>query len=136
MATRAKQKSDFTSLYRGQPGQYSWLFMRISGVAIILFLFAHVIDTAVVGWGPEAYNRVVSVYHNWVVRILELGLVTAVVYHALNGVKIMVFDFYPKSVRWFREISAATSIAFVAAMIPIVIIMGRQILDLAFGWKL
>lgn len=93
----AKRKSDVGTLYKGSPGQWSWLLHRITGVAVILFLFAHVVDTAVVGWGPEAYNRVVSVYHNWVVKLLELGLVAAVLYHAINGVKIMVFDFWPSS---------------------------------------
>ena len=93
----AKRKSDVGTLYKGSPGQWSWLLHRITGVAVILFLFAHVVDTAVVGWGPEAYNRVVSVYHNSVVQLLELGLVAAVLYHAINGVKIMVFDFWPSS---------------------------------------
>ena len=60
-------------MYKGHEGQWSWLFHRVTGVAIILFLFAHVVDTAVVGWGPEAYNRVASVYHNPIVRTLELG---------------------------------------------------------------
>ena len=95
----AKRKTDLGTLYKGSPGQWSWIAHRVTGVAIILFLFAHVVDTAVVGWGPNAYNRVVAVYHNWFVRLLELGLVAAVLYHAINGVKIMVFDFWPGSTR-------------------------------------
>ena len=38
----------------------------------VLFLFVHIVDTAIVGWGPEAYDRVESVYQNWFVRLLEL----------------------------------------------------------------
>ena len=91
----SKKKSDYGPIYKGHEGQYSWLFHRVTGVAIILFLFAHVVDTALVGWGPEAYNRVVSVYHNPFIRLLELGLVAAVIYHALNGLRIMVIDFFP-----------------------------------------
>ncbi len=132
----AKQKADFGTLYKGREGQWSWVAHRVTGVAIILFLFAHVIDTAVVGWGPEAYNRVVSVYHNWVVRLLELGLVAAVIYHALNGVRIMVIDFWPKGTRYNRQLFYATTGLFVLSMIPITIIMGRDILNLAFGWSL
>ena len=65
MATRTrKKKSDYGSVYKGHPGQWSWLFHRVTGVAIILFLFAHVVDTAVIGWGPEAYNRVIAAYEN------------------------------------------------------------------------
>jgi len=63
VATRLrKTKSDYGSVYRGHEGQWSWIMHRVTGVAVILFLFAHVIDTAVVGWGPEAYNRVIKVY--------------------------------------------------------------------------
>ena len=125
----AKRKSDVGTLYKGSPGQWSWLLHRITGVAVILFLFAHVVDTAVVGWGPEAYNRVVSVYHNWVVKLLELGLVAAVLYHAINGVKIMVFDFWPASARRMKSIALASTAIFVLSMIPITWIMGRSILE-------
>ncbi len=132
----AKRKSDVGTLYKGAPGQWSWVAHRITGVAIILFLFAHVVDTAVVGWGPEAYNRVVSVYHNWVVRALELGLVAAVIYHALNGLKIMLFDFWPNSVRYTKALSIGTLALFLASMAPITWIMGREILNLALDWNL
>jgi succinate dehydrogenase / fumarate reductase cytochrome b subunit len=132
----AKRRSDVGTLYKGSPGQWSWLAHRITGVAVTLFLFAHVVDTAVVGWGPDAYNRVTEVYHNWVVRILELGLVAAVLYHAINGVKIMVFDFWPSTARHMKRISAASTLLFLASMVPITWIMGREILNLALGWEL
>ncbi|MFB3738582.1 MAG: succinate dehydrogenase, cytochrome b556 subunit [Candidatus Velamenicoccus archaeovorus] len=132
----AKRKTDVGTLYKGSPGQWSWMAHRITGVAVILFLFAHVVDTAVIGWGPNAYDRVVAVYENWAVRILELGLVAAVLYHAINGVKIMVFDFWPSSTRHFKAISIGSTAIFLAAMVPIVWIMGRDILNLAFHWNL
>jgi succinate dehydrogenase / fumarate reductase cytochrome b subunit len=127
----AKQKSDIGTIYKGSPGQWSWLAHRITGVAVILFLFAHVVDTAVIGWGPEAYNRVLRVYHNWGVRLLELGLVAAVMYHAINGLKIMILDFWPASTRHYKALSLASTGLFLAAMIPITWIMGHEILKLA-----
>ena len=129
VSTRTNPKGQFGPLYKGHEGQYSWLLHRITGVAIILFLFAHVVDTAVVGWGPEAYNRVASVYHNPFVRLLELGLVAAVLYHAINGVKIMLFDFWPASARHMKPIALASTLLFVVAMIPITIIIGQSILE-------
>jgi len=131
MATRAsKRKSTYGPIYKGHEGQYSWLVHRVTGVAIILFLFAHVVDTAVVGWGPNAYNRVVSVYENPVVRLLELGLVAAVISHSLNGLKIVLIDFFPSLATRIRLLGYTTLALFVASMIPITWIMGRQILDL------
>jgi succinate dehydrogenase / fumarate reductase cytochrome b subunit len=130
VATRSKRKSDYGPIYKGHEGQWSWLAHRVTGVAIILFLFAHVIDTAVVGWGPEAYNRVASVYHNPIVRLLELGLVAAVLYHAINGTKILLIDFFPSLVRHIRGLGIATTVLFVAAMIPITYMMGKGIVEL------
>src|SRR5436309_6302866 len=131
MATRpSKRKSTYGPIYKGHEGQYSWLVHRVTGVAIILFLFAHVVDTAVVGWGPNAYNRVVSVYENPVVRLLELGLVAAVISHSLNGLKIVLIDFFPSLATRIRLLGYTTLALFVASMIPITWIMGRQILDL------
>ncbi|MGH8262140.1 MAG: succinate dehydrogenase, cytochrome b556 subunit [Steroidobacteraceae bacterium] len=131
MAIRqSKRKSDYGPIYKGHEGQYSWLMHRITGVAIILFLFAHVVDTAVVGWGPNAYNRVVSVYENPLVRVLELGLVAAVLYHSFNGIKILLIDFFPSLTSRIRVMGIVTVAAFVAAMVPITWIMGGQIIDL------
>jgi succinate dehydrogenase / fumarate reductase, cytochrome b subunit len=127
----AKRRADVGTLYKGSPGQWSWLAHRITGVAIILFLFAHVVDTAVVGWGPEAYDRVVAVYHNWVVKLLELGLVAAVLYHGINGVKIMVFDFWPTTTRYMRPIAAGSTLLFLLSMVPVTWIMGESILTSA-----
>ena len=121
--TVAKKKSDFGTLYKGHEGQWTWIAHRVTGVAIILFLFAHVVDTAVIGWGPEAYNKVLAAYANPVVRFLEYGLVTAVLYHALNGVRIMIVDFWPSAALHQKQLFYATMTIFVLAMIPISWIM-------------
>jgi len=49
------------TVYRGGTGQWSWALHRITGVAVFLFLLAHIVDTALVGFGPDLYNRVVQV---------------------------------------------------------------------------
>jgi succinate dehydrogenase / fumarate reductase cytochrome b subunit len=123
----AKRSGEFGRLYRGREGQWSWIAHRVTGVAIILFLFAHVADTALVGWGPDAYNKVVSVYKNPFIRLLELGLVAAVIYHALNGVRIMIIDFWPKANDWNRELIYGTVGLFVLGMIPITYLIVKPI---------
>ena len=125
----AKRKSDVGTLYKGSPGQWSWLLHRITGVAVILFLFAHVVDTAVVGWGPEAYNRVVGVYHNWVVQLLELGLVAAVLYHALNGIRVILIDFWQHGPRYQRLMLWVVAAVWLAVMIPALGVLGMHMAE-------
>lgn len=132
MATRSskKNKDDFGTVYRGHEGQWSWLFHRVTGVAVILFLFAHIVDTAVVGWGPEAYNKVTEAYKNPIVHLLELGLVTAVIYHSINGLKITLIDFFPSLAAHIKVVGRTSTALFVLSMIPVLLIMGGQTLDL------
>ena len=52
------------TLYRGREGMWSWVLHRITGVSIFFFLFAHVVDTAMVRVSPELYNTAVETYKN------------------------------------------------------------------------
>ena len=131
MAVRSrKSTSDYGTLYKGHPGQWSWVFHRITGVAVILFLFMHVVDTALVGWGPEAYDKVVRAYANPIVHLLELGLVIAVWYHSVNGLKITAIDFFPRLVTHIKALSIGSLTVFVLGAIPITVIMLDQTIDL------
>ena len=82
------------TLYRGRWGMWSWVAHRITGIAIFFFLLVHVLDTAVVRISPEAYNSVLGLYKNPVMGLGELGLVAAIVYHAFNGIRIILIDFW------------------------------------------
>jgi succinate dehydrogenase / fumarate reductase, cytochrome b subunit len=127
----AKRTSELGRMYRAREGQWTWVAHRVTGVAIILFLFAHIVDTALIGWGPEAYNRVVNVYKNPFIRFLELGLVAAVIYHALNGLRIMVIDFFPKAAEVNRQLIYVTVSVFALGMIPITYFILKPVVE---GW--
>ncbi|RLK60948.1 MULTISPECIES: succinate dehydrogenase, cytochrome b556 subunit [Actinokineospora] len=82
------------TLYRGDPGMWSWVAHRITGVLTFFFLFAHVLDTALVRVSPNAYDEIIETYKTPVVNLLEVGLVGAVLYHALNGLRVLLVDFW------------------------------------------
>lgn len=88
--------SDKGPAYKGGVGQWSWAAHRVTGVAIIAFLFGHIVDTFAVGFGPELYNETISLYQQWWFKPFEVGLIAAVVFHAFNGMRIIIFDFWPR----------------------------------------
>ena len=104
------------TLYRGKVGMWSWVLHRITGVAIFFFLLVHVLDTALVRLSPEAYNAVISTYKTPLIGLAELGLVAAILYHALNGLRIILIDFWRKGVKYqnvmFWIVVAIALIAF------------------------
>ncbi|MFE9582291.1 succinate dehydrogenase, cytochrome b556 subunit [Nocardia sp. NPDC006044] len=90
------------TLYRGDPGMWSWALHRITGVTIFFFLFVHVLDTALVRVSPDTYNRAIETYKSPVVALMEMGLVVCVLFHALNGVRVILVDFWSKGPKYQR----------------------------------
>ncbi|UCR90398.1 succinate dehydrogenase, cytochrome b556 subunit [Mycetocola spongiae] len=88
------------TLYRGREGMWSWVLHRITGVAIFFFLLVHVLDTALVRVSPEAYNAVIGTYQTPIMGLGEVGLVGAIVFHAFNGIRIILVDFWSKGTRY------------------------------------
>lgn len=105
-------------MYRGREGMWSWVLHRVSGLAILLFLLAHIVDTMLIGWGPDIYNAAMRLYSLPVFRVGEVLLVAAVVYHALNGIRIIVIDFWPEGTRFHRQIFWIQAVIFIMVWIP------------------
>jgi succinate dehydrogenase / fumarate reductase cytochrome b subunit len=88
------------TLYRGKVGMWSWVLHRITGVGIFFFLLVHVLDTALVRVSPEAYNVVIESYKTPLIGVAELGLVGAIVFHGLNGLRVIAVDFWSKGTKF------------------------------------
>lgn len=117
------------TLYRGREGMWTWVLHRISGVSLLFYLFAHVTDQALLNVSPSAYNRVMATYRNPVVGLLELGLAVILIFHALNGLRIILFDFWSKGVARQRQMLYVQAVLFVALATPAVIGIGAKILQ-------
>ena len=121
------------TLYRGGEGMWVWVLQRITGVAVFFFLFVHVLDTALVRVSPDAYDAVIATYKTPLVNLLEIGLVGAVLYHALNGVRIILVDFWSKGARYQKQMTWVIGIVWVVVMIPGVYFMIKHTVAALFG---
>jgi succinate dehydrogenase / fumarate reductase cytochrome b subunit len=129
----AMAKAPAGTLYRGREGMWSWVAHRVTGVLVFFFLFAHVLDTALVRVSPDSYDRVIDTYKTPVVNVMELGLVGAVLFHALNGLRIIAIDFWEKGPRYQRHMSVAVVTVFVLVMAPGAYFMLEHTVRTLFG---
>jgi succinate dehydrogenase / fumarate reductase, cytochrome b subunit len=111
------------TLYRGDPGMWSWVLHRITGATIFFFLFVHVLDTALVRISPQTYNEVIGTYKTPIVGLMELGLVAAVLYHALNGIRVILIDFWAQGPRYQRLMLWAIAIVWLLVMVPATVVV-------------
>jgi len=121
------------TLYRGGEGMWTWVLHRITGVSVFFFLLVHVLDTALVRVSPEAYDLVIASYKTPIVNLLEIGLVGAVLYHALNGLRIILVDFWAKGPRYQRQMTWAIGAVWVVLMVPGTYFMIKHTVEALFG---
>ena len=126
-------KAPAGTLYRGREGMWAWVAHRVTGVLIFFFLFAHVLDTALVRVSPDAYDRIIDTYKTPVVNLMEVGLVGAVLYHALNGMRVMAIDFWEKGTRYQKQMSWAVVAVTGIVMVPGTYYMIKHTVEEMFG---
>ena len=105
----------------------AWAFHRISGIAIWVFVVLHVIDIYLVGGNPRQYDELLAFYASVPGRVLEVLLGGALLYHALNGLRITVMDLWPAMTAYQRQIWWASWILFVAVGVPGMLIILRPL---------
>ena len=102
-------------------GMWAWLLFRIAGVVLALYLFAHigVISSARLTGHESTLNNLFSTFDKPLFVLLDLLLVWAVLFHGLNGVRILLMDFGVgirdhKAVFWTCMGLAVVSLGFFA----------------------
>jgi succinate dehydrogenase / fumarate reductase cytochrome b subunit len=106
-------------IYRGREGQWAWILHRVTGLGVLFFICLHILDTSLMLAGPDAYNHLIKgVYQAWWFQPMEIALGGALVYHALNGLRIVLIDFWEDGIRYERQIRYATIALFFITVVP------------------
>ncbi|HEX9017230.1 MAG TPA: succinate dehydrogenase, cytochrome b556 subunit [Chloroflexota bacterium] len=113
----------WAAIYKGQTGQWAQLLHRITGLGVALFLLLHVIDTSLLGWGPQVYDAVVQIYHQPISLVIEVLLAAAVIYHAVNGIRVTIIDFWDAGSLHQETIFWIATVIFVVLWLPTAYVM-------------
>jgi succinate dehydrogenase / fumarate reductase cytochrome b subunit len=117
-------------VYRGHPGMLAWILHRITGVAVLVFLLGHIVETSMIMVSPEAYNRAIELYRQPWFKPLEFLLVAAVLYHAGNGIMVMILDFIPTPSKTYRRMFWIGAGLYVVALLPVAYLMLGKLVGL------
>ena len=101
-------------LWKGT-GMWAWMLFRISGLVLVFYLFVHVWVISQGRVGAASLNDLFEFFDKPLLVFLDLMLVAAVLYHALNGVRILLMDFgvgikRHKAVFWVCMLVAALAL--------------------------
>ena len=107
--------------YRWQLGFWAFLLMRISGVAITVYLILHIYVLSHLLDGPAAFDELMKTMLNPLFKFFELALLGGVLYHVVNGVRIFWIDFASGAKTqeaWFWAMVCVGAVVFIFGAIP------------------
>jgi len=107
------RKSFFDLNYYKFVGSWAWILHRLAGLGLIFYLTLHIWVINSLTLGEEKFNQVMRFLNSPVFKILEVGLWGIILFHAFNGVRIVIVDYYKGSLAHKKLFWVLIAIAFV-----------------------
>lgn len=76
------------------PNYLAFLLMRVTGIGIAIYLFLHIWSIGHVRHSEDAFNSTMGAYNTPIFWVMEYLLLLAVMYHMMNGLRLIVADFF------------------------------------------
>lgn len=109
---------------RNREGQWAWVLHRVTGLGVLAFLCLHIVDTSLMLQGEAAYNHLIkTVYQQWWFQPAEVALGGALVYHALNGLRVIVLDLWDDGIQHDHTLRRVVLGALLLVMAPLTVVM-------------
>lgn len=92
---------------------FSWLFQRVTAVLLIVCLAIHLIFTHILNIGELGYDNVAERLAHASLTAVDIILLAAALFHALNGFRMVLMDY------WFtsrKRAIALTSVLWVVGI--------------------
>jgi len=99
----------------------AWILFRLTGLALVVYLIMH-INVISNLHDPARFNEVMDFLGSWQFRMLEIGLFGVVLYHAMNGIRIFIIDFFDGALyqaKLFWSLMGVAVLLFIAGAYPI-----------------
>ncbi len=77
---------------RTHTGWWAWLLQRVSGVLLVGYLFLHIAVISTSRSGEDGFDSALRIVQHPVLAALDIALIAIVLYHAFNGVRVILFD--------------------------------------------
>ena len=107
-------------------GFVSFVLRRFTGLALVFYLFMHMWVIGSANSGPEVFNARLNFFQSPLFKLMEIGLLAAVVYHGFDGIRLLIVHYlgiteYRKSL--FYAAFVVSALLTVAGGIPIFLFM-------------
>lgn len=108
--------------YRKDSGSWAWIYHRISGIALIAYVFMHIWSLSPLASGEKAFNDKMALYSTPLFSVIEWFLFAFVLFHSLNGIRIVIVD-WADGARYHKQLYLYTWVIGIILFIAMGVIM-------------
>jgi succinate dehydrogenase / fumarate reductase cytochrome b subunit len=74
-------------------GTIAWILHKLTGVFLVFYLITHIVVIGQSVRGEHAFDAALAFVQKPIFVFLDSGLTGIVTYHALNGLRVILFDY-------------------------------------------
>ncbi len=110
--------------YQGKGPMLTYILHRIGGLGIVIFVGLHILASFLANqaWGSSAGIFINTIYENW---IFQIFIFFCALFHAINGLRIVILDLWPKLIEYQREAIWLEWLVFLPIYVIAVIVIVR-----------
>jgi succinate dehydrogenase / fumarate reductase cytochrome b subunit len=106
--------------YHRFAGSWAWILHRITGIGLTAYIFIHIFALSALQKhkvdGGKAFDEEMALFLSPIFLVIEWLLFAFVLYHTLNGIRIVLVDF-ANGARYHKQLHYAVVIVGVAAFL-------------------
>ena len=122
MSTNKLQETIRDASLNKNIGNFSYWLHRLTGIGLAIYLLMHTFVLSSAISGEETFNARMGSVQNPFFAFLEIFLIAGVFIHMLNGLRIMLADFFGWT-RMHKSIFWIIAIIFTALMVVTIILI-------------
>jgi succinate dehydrogenase / fumarate reductase, cytochrome b subunit len=114
-------------------GTFAWVLHRITGLLLLVYLFAHLWVLGSVNAGPGSFDQRLRLVQSPIFHFLEIGLILTIFYHMINGLSITIMDFFNLSRRHKTLVTISVAVFAIVAIVAFSVMLPRALHHLPEG---
>ena len=85
---------DRRQLSGARGGVWGWFMQRVTAVILIVGLGTHLVATHILSVGELGYDNIAARLAGVFFIVIDVGLLAAAIYHGLNGLRMVLLDYF------------------------------------------
>ena len=104
--------------YRWFTGSLAYVLHRVSGLSLLVYLFFHILSiTKANSADPTSYDLMIRRFQEPDFKVGEILLYAALLFHGINGIRILFVDFALGSTRFHKRLFWVFAFLIVALLV-------------------